>query len=138
MSEAILYKRNTCPLDKNKIFKLDSQPAGFSLLEVLISIVIFVIAIAGLSTLFMSGKRLLLHAQYRTTAGELGRVFLNPLQMDVREDEWLNNCLSTGAGCPGSQTIGTIDYNPTYAINNVAGTDLRRVVLTVDWTEPAP
>lgn len=83
--------------------------------------------------------------------GELGKVFLDPLQMDVRQDQvgdyWGagNNCLSSNptntSACPSSpQTIGNITYNAVYNITNVLETSnrLRRVKVDIKWTEALP
>ncbi len=114
---------------------------GFSLFEILISLIILSIAITGITVLYTSSKKFVLHGRSTFIGTELGKVFLDPLQMDVRQDTWLSNCLSSNptAGCPsGSQVVNNIAYTPTYTINTVAGTSLRRVQLRLDWVEPNP
>ena len=61
---------------------------GLSLVEILVSLVIMGLVMVGLVNIFISGKRWTLHSRSRITAGELGRYFLDPLQMDVRQDTW--------------------------------------------------
>ena len=115
--------------------------AGFTLMEVIVASMLIAITLTGLAHLFVIGKRYILHSRSRMASGELSKVFLDPLQMNVRQDQWGNNCLSSSptAGCPGPQTIDNIPYTPTYTINDVGGgTNLRRVRLTIGWTEPAP
>jgi hypothetical protein len=97
------------------------------------------------------------------SGGELGKVFLDYLQMHVRQDTWDNpatNALSTGTrycdapsgnpqqpGCP-TQTQRDLDgpsfgmdpYTARYDIDaNVSGVpNLRRVKVTISWYEPSP
>ena len=72
---------------------------------------------------------------------ELGRLFLAPLQMDVRQDQWVSgsNCLSSNGstGCPGAQIVDNITYTPNYNISNLSGTTLKKVKVTINWTEPS-
>ena len=114
---------------------------GLTLVEILVSMVIFALIMAGLANLFTATKRLTLHSRYRITAGELGRYFLDPLQMGVRQDEWGSNCVSTNGintgGCDiTKQTIDNTTYTPEYEKSLVAG--IRKVKLTVSWPEPSP
>ncbi|MFH1413837.1 MAG: hypothetical protein ABIG56_03235 [Candidatus Omnitrophota bacterium] len=131
------------PLDKSKKTKHQAYPMGFTLLEVLISLLILVVTLGGLSSLVISGKRLAVHRASRGAGGELGKDFLDPLQMDVNEDTWTlsSNCLGNdgSTGCPGAKNIGSgsITWTPIYNINPVLNTDLRRVVLTIQLPNPS-
>lgn len=110
---------------------------GLSLFEILVSLILISLILTGLVSLFVAGKTHIRHSRYRMTAGELGRFFLDPLQMDVRQDAWGSNCLSSNptSGCPASQSLDiTYSFIPT--IDDVAGTNLRRVTLNINWTEP--
>ncbi len=49
---------------------------------------VFALIMTGLSNLFVATKQLGLHARSRIVASELGRYFLDRLQMQVREDTW--------------------------------------------------
>lgn len=113
-----------------------------TLLEVLIAVLILAITMANLANLFVSGKRYVLHARSRMNAAELSRVFLDSLQMDVRQDLWGSNCVSTDGvnnNCDTTpQTIDGIDYVPSFTKNPVTGTELRRVVTSIIWTENPP
>ncbi len=85
-----------------------------------------------------------MHARSRMVATELGKYFLDPLYGDVRYDNWtLNaNCLTGNmSSCPGQQG----EYIPTYNVTSFGNTSefsgvgsLRKVKLTVSWTEPNP
>lgn len=115
---------------------------ALSLLEIIISAVILAIIMGGLANIFMSGKRYMMHNRYRMTGGELGKHFMDPLQMDVRQDQWGNNCLSGNtADCtarfgnwldPSDKT----DYRATYVTSNVdPSMKLRKAVVTIKWNE---
>lgn len=129
--------------------KKPMRKKGFTLLEIIISLVILALTMAGLTNLFISGKRWLLHSRSRMAGGELGKYFLDPLQMDVTQgqkspgaqDGWgqTNNCLTTGTNCPGAQTINNILYTPAYQ-NSALLADaqnplgrLRKVKVDITW-----
>ncbi|MBU4346465.1 MAG: hypothetical protein KKH29_03970 [Candidatus Omnitrophica bacterium] len=126
------------------------EKKALTLLEIIISTVIMSLVITGMANIFLAGKRHILHTRSRMTAGELGRRFLDPLQMDVRQDEWFTNgnCL-TGDGSVGCDTTpwspdGIVSYTPQYEISrllvdaqNPLGR-LRKVKLTVTWNELSP
>ena len=92
----------------------------------------------------------------RMAGGELGRQFLNPLQMDIRQDQWNagNNCLTSGGTASGQcgffpawlDPASQILYTPNHVISGInidpatplpLG-NLRRVVLTITWQERNP
>lgn len=106
---------------------------ALSLVEVLVSVMILALIMGGMANVFMTGKRFIFHSRARMAGGELGKFFLDPLQMDVRGDTWGNNCLSAATGCPLAQTLSGIIYTPVYEFSNVAGTSLRRVKVTISW-----
>jgi len=112
------------------------------MLEILIAALIFALIIAGLTSVFVAGKGHLQHSRARITAAELGRYFLDPLQMQVRQDQWGANCVSDNINCPTvtpeSRTIDNTTYDTSYSSDNLggtAGTNLRRVMATVRWNE---
>jgi len=113
-------------------------------MEVMVSALIFALVLIGMANIFVAGRRYILHARARMTSTELGRYFLDPLQLQVRQDEWdVGNCLSTGVGC-GSPThkLDNIDYTAEYKIDAGPGglpaTDVRRVTTTITWQELQP
>ncbi|MBL7081262.1 MAG: hypothetical protein ISS44_01665 [Candidatus Omnitrophica bacterium] len=108
-----------------------------TLIEITVSLLILALIMAGMVNIFVATKRLTGHARYRMTGGEIGRRFLDPLQMNVRQDQWGSNCLSSGAGCPAAQTIDNITYTPTYSFSNLLSGRLRKVKLTLTWNEPS-
>lgn len=85
--------------------------------------------------------------------GELGKHFVDPLQMQVRQDQWgtNTNCLSTDGtnqtACMNNPILNTawndpytgIRYTPGYIIDSPAGfPNLRRVRVTITWNENQP
>lgn len=111
---------------------------GLTLLEILISTLILAITMTGLANLFFSAKRYILRSRSRMAAGELGKYFLDPLQMDIRQDKWGSNCLKGATGCPTAQTLNNITYTPAYELSDVPGTTLRKAKVTISWQEPSP
>ena len=133
-----MNKKRPTPLDNNKAAEIKKYLTGFTLVEVLVATFVLALVTTGLAYVFLAGKRHLLHTRSKIQATELGRLFLAPLQMDVRQDQWGSNCLTAGTGCPGVQTVDNIAYTPTYSrTSNFAGTTLQKVKVTINWTEPS-
>lgn len=113
---------------------------GLTLLEIIVSAVIFALIMAGLTNIFISSKRYILFSRSRMTGGELGKNFLNQLHTEVRQDTWDNssaNMLTEGS-YDQSTTLNNIDYKYTLNKTNVSGTTMRRVVLNATWNETNP
>lgn len=141
-----MNKKSLNLLDKDKSIHKNNYLTGFTLLEVTVSIIILSIVISGLVNVFISGKRWILHSRSRMTAGELGKYFLDPLQMQVRQDIWnTTSCLGTGnlTNCP-NQTAGTgqgLDRNYTAYYNVTPGSPLSnitKVKVNITWNETSP
>lgn len=121
---------------------------AFSLIEILVASILLASIMLGLTNLFVSGKRYILHISSRMTSGELGKFFLDPLQTQVRQDTWAANCLGT-ANAPGcAPTLPTSigiadgldrDYTASYTVaRNSPVPNVNRVTIAVNWTETAP
>jgi len=116
---------------------------GFTLVEIIVSSVIFAIAVIGLLSVFVSGNNQIIHIRERMTSAELGKFFLDPLQVYVRQDTWdsilLGNELRLGtrAGVLSPQIINNRSFSETHTVDPMAGTDIRRVITTIFWTEPS-
>lgn len=113
---------------------------GFTLIEILVSAVILALVMTGLANIFIAGKRHILHSRSRMTSGELARFFLDPIQMQVRQDQWATNCLGTGnpVNCPSQiQTIDGTTYTANWSVTNAPAT-LRKVIANITWTEVQP
>lgn len=110
---------------------------GLSLLEILIASILLALVMIGMANLFIVGKRYVLHSRSRMSGGELGKLFLDPLQMQVHQGNWNSNCLGSGNCTAGSQTLDGIQYNATYTITNVTNAT-RRVAVNITWNENPP
>jgi hypothetical protein len=114
-------------------------------MEILVSALLIALVLTGLSNIFLVGKKYVNLGRGKASAMELGKSFLDPLQMFVSQQErslgaqngWgqVNNCLTNPPnGCPGSQTVNNTLFTPNYNIGAIAGfPNLRRVQLTINW-----
>jgi len=126
---------------------LRDKNRGFTLIEIIVASIILALTVAGIANLFVSGKRYIAHARWRMGGGEIGKYFLDPLQMNVRADQWgsvkaanaAGNCLAGNktSNCPAAQAGYTPGYNITYDDpgGNVTQPGMARVKLEVNWTE---
>ena len=132
-----MNKKGFTPLEIHNAKRSSSKfLTGFTLIEIIVAAFVLALVTTGLAYVFLAGKKHLLHTRSKIQATELGRLFLAPLQMDVRQDQWGSNCLSAGAGCPGTETVDNIAYTPTY--NRTLDspiTNLNKVKLTITWNE---
>ena len=116
---------------------------GFTLMEILVAAFILALVTTGLAYVFLAGRRHLAHTRSKIQAAELGRLFLAPLQMQVKQNEWASNCLGNNIGCPSTPTdnilLDGITYRPsTQVTQNFAGTTLSKVKFTISWDEITP
>ena len=115
-------------------------------MEVLVSSIIFALVLIGLANLFVAGRRFLTHTRSRMAGSELGKYFLDPLQLQVRQDQWgqSGHCLSSDGAACGTPTsrVNNVDYEAEYLIGygpgGLATTDVRKVVATITWEEITP
>lgn len=115
---------------------------GFSLVEIIVAMLLLSVIMVGLAGVFVAGKRHIIHSRERISSLELGKLFIDPLQDQVRQDTWdqsgngLN--IASSLASPGSpQTINKTEFSSTYTTTAVVTTDLRRVTTTVHWVEPS-
>ncbi|MFA5155990.1 MAG: hypothetical protein WC532_01175 [Candidatus Omnitrophota bacterium] len=113
---------------------------GFTFFEILLATFILSVIMVGLTSVFISAKKLIRHNKARVVGAEAGKLFLDPFQMMVRNDTWseANNTLSNGTSY--SNTTGTPsldrDYTATYSFGSVTGVNnLTRVTAVINWTE---
>lgn len=119
-----------------------------SLIEVMVALVILSITMAGITNLFLGGKMYSRHSLCRFQAANLTRYLLDSLQLCVRQEEsspgasdgWdqVNNCLRAGSRPGPDQQLGLTLYHSTYQVSNGPLVGLRKVLLTIQWEEPAP
>ncbi len=110
-------------------------------MEILISTFILSLIMLGLMSVFISAKKLIYHSRSRLQAGELGRVFLEPLQFQVRQDTWGASCLASQGNCTNS-TINTTtsgldkNYTGNYTSRlNSPIFNLTSVTINIAWNE---
>ena len=108
-----------------------------TLFEIIVATVIFSLVMAGMVSVFVAGKRHVMHARDRMTSSEMGKLFLEPLQMFVSQETWEDsgNPLYGGTTTGAPVKVNNVNFTPTYDVSDVGSTDLRRVVSTVNWTE---
>lgn len=131
------------------LFFRSRKRKGFNLIEVIVATVILSVTTAGLLNLFVSSKRWLMHNQASIAGGEIGKYFLDPLQLAVRAD---NSTLTARDGWnstynkfyipPGdaeqrydmvSQTINGIIFHSNYTVYPVTATEIRKVKVELGW-----
>jgi prepilin-type N-terminal cleavage/methylation domain-containing protein len=111
---------------------------GFSLVEIMVSSVIFALVILGLISVFVSASKQITHTRERMTSAQLGKFFLDPLQDYVRDNDWDsgNELSANGDNKPGgSQVINNRTFTETHDVSAVGGTGLRRVTSKISWDE---
>ena len=124
-------------------------------MEIIVSTLILALIMAGLVSTFVSGKRWLAHSRARMAGGEMGKYFLDPLALEVRQDEWNetggsdsdyqagNNLQKTPEpqGTTGTEVnIDNRTYTPTYHVTAfpISGDDYkqaRKVKVEIGWNE---
>ena len=127
-----------------RLFKKMKKQNALTLIEILISTVVLSLVFLGLLNLFISGRRFLEHSQSRMGGGELGKVFMDPLQMQVRQSDWVDSGVTTGTGnqlqlgntITSAQSLNGITYTATSAVYTVdAAGNLRGVQTSINWQE---
>ena len=117
---------------------------GLSLVEVLVASTVFSLVMLGLFSVFASGNKQIVHIRERMTSAQLGKFFLDPLQVYVRQDTWdqVGNELKETLGIPRAggfspQIVNNRSFSETHAVYAVPSTNLRRVITTITWIEPS-
>lgn len=107
---------------------------AFTLLEIIISVVILSLIMAGLIGVLVAGKGFIQHSRYRMGAGEIGKRFLDPIQSYVRQDTWATNPLGTNSIATATDGV----YTATYIANSLAEANMgamKKVTATITWNE---
>ncbi len=128
---------------------------SFTLFEVVVATLIFSLAMAGLIGIFVAGTRNVLHFRERMTGSEMGKLFIDPIQLYVRQDTWdastnaltlgTTYCNSSGSNqnpaCPSVSTqrsVNGVSYDAQYDVSSISGMGARRVKTKVSWSEFSP
>lgn len=96
------------------------EEGGYSLVEVLVSVVLFSVVSIGFTQVMLSGARGTDITRRNVRVSEEGRLGLNRIVRDVREASWLSLPGTDPAGVYTSFTIKT-DYNGDGVFANSAG-----------------
>ena len=129
-----------------------------TLFEIIVAILVFSLVMAGMVSVFVAGKRHVLHSQKNVTSSEMAKLFLDYLQLEVRQDTWdtpsnglnlsvaetFTYCDEIGGhtknpACPSVETqrkVSNTDYTAEYSVAAISGIWLRRVRVKVHWDEP--
>ncbi len=117
--------------------------SGLSLVEIIVAVVILSLVLSGFVNLFINSKGFIIHSRLRMTAGEFGRYFLDPLQLDVRQDTWNQSGNNLSVPSPLTNTsviVDNINYTSNYTVTNVTvgSSQVRKVKLNITWNESSP
>ena len=127
--------------------------AGFTLLEVMVSMVILSISVAGMLAALTMGPKNINVADHRIAALNFAQQTLEDLKGYVGETLWPTGTPGKGYLEAGKHPGEDDKPSPSLAVggelgttfggarsyevwDNVAGTDLKKVTVTVSWTEP--
>ncbi|MFA5150529.1 MAG: prepilin-type N-terminal cleavage/methylation domain-containing protein [Candidatus Omnitrophota bacterium] len=108
---------------------------ALTLLEIIISMVILALVISGLINVFISGRQLIQHSRYRMSAGEISKLFIDPLQFYVRQDTWNSGCFGTDSLVNSTNGSYTVAYTISNLSNNTTNASVKKVKATINWTE---
>ncbi len=123
---------------------------GFTLIEIIVAAFILALVTTGLAYVFLAGRRHLAHTRSKIQAAELDRLFLAPLQMQVKQSDWNSstndynspNLLQKVTRTGSPERLDGIDYTPTYEISVPPGfspdSPMRKAKVTITWNEPTP
>lgn len=126
-----------------------SNGAGFTLVEVIVSLVILALAVAGIMASFIASQRFISRSNRRLQAANYARAEFERLNLAVDARDWVDPNEVPGdpldftvAGTPRDCGVAmgdfATDFNATctYEVQTVLN-DARRVDLTISWDEPA-
>ena len=131
-----------------KIMKKKKQ-GGFTLVEVIVSLLILLTTAAGIFASFTAAQNYVLRSKRRIAAVNFARQKLEELRPYVRQDTWTNS--TSGANflyAPESSSqlyselffFSSISSTWTgllnYTVTNTVNTASRMVSITANWTEP--
>ena len=116
----------------------------FTLLEIIVAMVLLSLVILGMLSVFVGGARHTVHSRERLSSAEVGKYFVDQMQNFVRQDIWdtVANPLSLTSAFPlqpplTSQVLNNRTFSGTYITTPITNSDARRVIVTVNWTEPS-
>jgi type II secretory pathway pseudopilin PulG len=115
---------------------------SFTLMEIIVSSLIFVVVFGGLLTSFLKVRDYIRHANQRSVATDLSRSKSRDLQRDVRADSWDTGNLSATTHSLGSLKIDNITYDDPsasgsnkYEVSTDSTYNYRKVDITIHYPD---
>ena len=128
-----------------KIMKKKKQ-CGFTLVEVIVSLLILLTTAAGIFASFTAAQNYVLRSKRRIAAVNFARQKLEELRPYVRQDTWTNS--TSGVNLLYAPETSSQPYSESfsfsstwsgllnYTVTNTINTASRMVSVTANWTEP--
>ncbi|OQB10988.1 MAG: hypothetical protein BWY16_00708 [Candidatus Omnitrophica bacterium ADurb.Bin205] len=105
---------------------------ALTLLEIIVSLIILALLLTGLANIFLAGRRYTQRSRVRMAGGEIGKLFLDPLQNHVNQATWATNPLGTRSVTTQNRTIDGKNYRGEYSVNTTGlPSNLTRVKVTI-------
>jgi len=101
---------------------------GFTLLEVLVALVLFVLALGSLPGVLVECIQSNEYARHVTTAANVGQDKIEAMR---------NVVYTTVSGGSDTTTEGTITYTRTWTVSSGPTASTRKVAMVVTWTDKA-
>lgn len=114
----------------------NSRKKCFTLVEVLVGILIVAIVFSGLAASFISVRRYTNTALKRLVSVNLVRAYFSLLTHDVNATSWNAGNLSNGTHDTVFPTrqIDQVNYTTSYVVDTLPGREIRRVNMTINFT----
>ncbi len=109
---------------------------GFTLVEVMVSLVILSLVATGVFSVLVSARHLVSRSKRRLGAAELARWEIENKRWAVRSDWWDTVNQTSIHGWTSWVYSGT--YRTRYKVESVPGYDCRKITVEVRWDEPTP
>jgi len=117
---------------------------GFSLLEIVISLIILGLTLAGIFSVFIAGRRYTERSRRKLVSLNVARQVIEKIKEDVRRDTWASstNRLSTGSHDAAGIYTAPVDFSDwqgtvTYQVGDAGTSGLRQATINVSWNEPS-
>ena len=114
---------------------IKKNPNAYSLVEVVVSTVIFMIVAVGTFSVFSMTRQMSVASDKEIEAAQQGRELLEELRAQVDARTWAN---FGGLTCDGSWSAWGLDFDGIpirYRCTNLESGNLRRVDLQLNWAE---
>lgn len=111
----------------------NKEEEGFaSMIEVIVTTVVFIIAAAGILTTVSMLKPSTTISTKRIEAAYIGKGIIDQLRKEVDATTWDN---ATGPLAPGTYNFPSGGYNITYVISEEPSSSLRRLTMNIVWPD---